>query len=155
LDRSQLLAAGKSPSTGSGDPTTWNVVVVAEVVNTIFFFIFTNRIHRLARSGRSLTSMADPTISELEEVDRHTPELRGAPTPKGRQADTKHRATSTSTSMALPAGTLPSPTLYTGRDPWIPQPPAAGAAAGGGGIHESPASEVGRRGVLQIASLAL
>jgi hypothetical protein len=73
LDRSQPLAAGKSSSAGSGDPTTWNAVVVADVFNTIVVFKITNRIHRLARSGRGLTSSADVPISELEEVDRQAP----------------------------------------------------------------------------------
>jgi hypothetical protein len=73
LDRSQPLAAGKSSSVESGDPTTWNAIVVADVFNTIMAFKITNRIHRLARSGRGLTSSADVPISELEEVDRQAP----------------------------------------------------------------------------------
>jgi hypothetical protein len=139
------VAAGKSPIAESVDPTRWTAVVVA-MDTIIFTFVFKLRIRRQARSGRGLTNSRDPKTAELEEVSRSTPELRRAPPQKGMQADSKHRTESTSTSMAPPAGTLPSPTLCTSRDPRFPQPPAAGATAGGGGNRESPASEVGRRG---------
>lgn len=140
------MAGGKSPIAGSWDPTRRDAVDAAVGKNTIFNLIFKHRDRRLLDPGRGTTNSIDPWTTELGEVDRLTKMLRGTPSSEGERADTKHHTDSFPASRKPPAGTKPSPTLYTSLDPWIPQPPAARAAVGGGGIHGPAASEVGRRG---------
>jgi hypothetical protein len=54
------MAAEKSPSTGSIDPTPRSAAVVAKHLNIIFTFVFKRQIHRQARSGPGQTSTTDP-----------------------------------------------------------------------------------------------
>jgi hypothetical protein len=49
--------------------------------------------------------------------------LRGKTPLKGMRADIKHLIDSTSTSIAPPDGTLPSPSPFTSLDPWFPNLP--------------------------------
>jgi hypothetical protein len=61
-------------------------------------------------------------------------------------APTKGHTDRATVSSAPPAAHLLEPTLYTHRDPAIPQPPAAEAAGGGGGSTGSRGGEVVREG---------
>jgi hypothetical protein len=112
---------------------------------TIFHQICGSRIRRPTGTGRGKTRTPAPPSCEHAEGSRSTAELHGPPPSKGTTATCKQ--TDDISAFKTPHDdTTPTPTLSTTLDPWIPQPPAAGAAAGGRGIHGSTASEVGRRG---------
>jgi hypothetical protein len=139
------MADRKSPIAGSANPTRRNaIIVIAESLNAIFTFFFTHRNRRLVDPERGTTNSSDPRTAKLEEDSCLTKKLRGAPSPEGKHADTKHHLDRIPASKTPSAGSEPTPTLCTGLDPWISQPPAAGAAGGGGEIHGSEASEVGK-----------
>ena len=129
-------AAGKSPVNGPRGPTPDAVVFIAKLQAFFFVMNICNQIGRL-RSERGNANSADLLTSELEDDERVTKKLRRTPSPEGERAATKLHTSRISASRTPPAGTKLTPTLYTGIDPWIPQPPATGAAAGGGGIHGS------------------
>ena len=74
-------------------------------------------------------------------------DLHGAPQPEGTNAARKHTADEASASKTPPAEALLLPTLFTHRDPAIPQPPAAEAAGGGEESHGSAAARWEQRGV--------
>ena len=80
-------------------------------------------------------------------------DLHGAPQPEGTNAARKHTADEASASKTPPAEALLLPTLFTHRDPAIPQPPAAEAAGGGEESHGSAAARWEQRGGAQIAFL--
>ena len=80
-------------------------------------------------------------------------DLHGAPQPEGTNAARKHTADEASASKTPPAEALLLPTLFTHRDPAIPQPPAAEAAGGGEESHGSTAARWEQRGGAQIAFL--
>ena len=116
------MASGKSPSAGSADPTAEDVADDAELPEITFIFNFTNRVRRLVEPGRGTASSPDPWISKPGEVGRLTMKLRRAPPPEGKRADTKLQTDTISASKTPPAGTIPTPTLCTSLDPWIPTP---------------------------------
>jgi hypothetical protein len=86
-----------------------------------------------AQGPRTETIQAEESADPRPpEVARATTRSRRTPSQEGKHADTTLLTASTTTSMTPSAGTLTNPTLYTGRDPGFPHPPAAGAAGGGG-----------------------
>ena len=115
------MADGKSPIAGSANPTRRNaVVVVAVIFNAIFTFFFTHQDRRLVDPERGTTNSPDPRTAELEEVSCLTKKLRGAPSPEGKHADTKHHPDRIPASKTPSARPEPTPTLCTCLDPWIP-----------------------------------
>ena len=81
--------------------------------------------------SRALRRAAD----ESETADPRRSSHGAAPT-EGKTAVFKIHSGTTSSTMALPAGTPQhTPSISTRLDPGIPRPPAAGAAAGGRGIR--------------------
>jgi hypothetical protein len=89
-----------------------------------------------------------PTNCEHKEYEHSIAELHRAPPLKGTSAATKLHTKNATTIIALSAGILIDPTLFTCREPGFPHPLTAGAAEGGRGTLDSLAGEVDRLGVL-------